>query len=1083
MKKHILFGLIMGLASVNSFAKDSEETKPIFTSGQVGALTFREIGPALTSGRIADMVVNPTNTNQWYIAAASGGVWKTENAGVTFSPIFDGEGSYSIGCITLDPSNPHTIWVGTGENNNQRSVAYGDGVYRSLDGGKSWKNMGLENSEHIGMIKVHPANSNVVYVAAYGPLWSAGGDRGLYKTTDGGENWELILEIDEHTGINEIHLDPQNPDVMYATAHQRRRHVYTYISGGPGSAIYKTTDGGENWRKLTSGLPGVNMGRIGMAVSPVNSDVLYAIIEAEDGKGGFFRSTDRGESWNKQNDYVTSGNYYQELYCDPNDIHKVFFMDTWAHVSYDGGKTIKKLGEENKHVDNHCMWINPENTNHYLMGCDGGLYQTFDNAKTWAFFPNLPITQFYRVAVDRAVPFYNVYGGTQDNFSLGGPSQTDKNSGIDNYDWFVTNEGDGFESQVDPEDPNIVYAQAQYGWLVRFDKQTGETVGIKPTPPKGEAYRWNWDAPLLISPHNNKTLYFAANKVFKSTDRGNSWKVISDDLTQQIDRNKLPVMGQVWSVDAVMKNKSTTIYGNLVALHESPVKEGLVYVGSDDGLVHVTTNGGDSWTKLSGFSGVPANTYVNDLKASKHDENVVYAAFNNHKNGDFKPYLFKSTNQGKSWTAISNNLPERGSIYSIAEDHKNPNLLFVGTEFGVFFTHDGGTNWTQLKSGLPTIAIRDIAIQEDENDLVLATFGRGFYVLDDYTPLRSISEEVTDKKAHIYPISDAVIYAERSKYGYGGTGFQGASFWNAKNPEIGATFTYYVKEAPKTLKAQRQAREKDLYKEKEAIPYPSSDELLAEDREEKPYLLFIIKDANGDEVRRITKAASSGMKRLTWDGRTTAFGNVNTKGEPLTKSSAAYWAMPGNYTVSMYQSVDGKLEMLVENEAFNLLSLNQNTLLVPAGDKIAFQKDLEQLRKRVSATARFANTLATQINEAKAAVRNTPNVPISTLEELRAMEYRLLDINLVLNGNSSLSKREFETEPGIQDRVGTAIWNNYYNMQATTGIQRMDYNIAKQEIEPVIDELKTLRSELNQIKGNLNSLGVPELSGQYPQLD
>jgi len=1083
MKKHIILGSLLGLISLSVTAKETEEEKPLFTSSQVSALKFREIGPALTSGRIADLIVNPENTSQWYIAAASGGVWKTNNAGATFSPIFDGQGSYSIGCVTMDPSNPHTIWVGTGENNNQRSVAYGDGLYRSPDGGKSWKNMGLKNSEHIGMIRVHPDNSNVVYVAAYGPLWSKGGDRGLYKTTDGGETWDLILEVDEHTGINEIHLDPRNPQVMYATAHQRRRHVFTYISGGPGSAIYKTTDGGANWRKLKSGLPGVNMGRIGMAVAPANPDVLYAIIEAEDDKGGFFRSTDRGESWHKQNDYVTSGNYYQELICDPHDVNKVFSMNTYCHVTYDGGKTIKKLGEKNKHVDNHCMWINPTNTDHYLMGCDGGLYQTYDNAKTWSYFPNLPITQFYRVAVDNAKPFYNVYGGTQDNFSLGGPSQTDKNSGIDNYDWFVTNEGDGFESQIDPSEPNIVYAQAQYGWLVRFDKQSGETVGIKPSPAKGEAYRWNWDAPLLISPHDHKTLYFAANKVFKSTDRGNSWSVISDDLTQQIDRNTLPVMDQVWSADVVMKNKSTSIYGNLVALHESSVTQGLLYVGSDDGLVHRSDDGGGSWSKLSGFSGVPANTYVNDLKASQHDEQVVYAVFNNHKNGDFKPYIYKSTNKGNSWVSISANLPERGSIYSLAEDHVDPNLLFVGTEFGLFFTNDGGQNWTQLKSGLPTIAVRDIAIQEEENDLVLGTFGRGFFVLDDYTPLRTISEEVTEKKAHFYPITDGLIYAERSKYGYGGTGFQGANFWSAKNAPMGVTFTYNLKEAPKTLKAKRQKAEKELYKNKEAIPYPSADELVAEDNEEKPYLLFVIKDANGNEVRRISEKAKAGMSRLTWEGRTTSYADIDTKKEPITNADAAYLALPGDYSVSLYQSVDGIIESLVQDQPFKLKALNQNTLLADAGEKEAFQKEIEQLRKRVNATRRFAKTLKTQVKEAKAAVRNTPNVPLTHLTALRDMEATLLDLDIKMNGNGSLSKREFETEPGITERIGLTVWNNYYNTQATTGIQRMDFDIAKAEIEPVITQLKMLRNELDEIKGSLTDLGVPELSGQYPKLD
>ena len=756
MKKLLLMVLCFaftGLMAQKNKNKDKAESadKSKLKSSVLSGLKFRNVGPAVTSGRVIDFAVNPENPFEFYVAAASGGVWKTTDNGTNFTPIFDRQSSYSIGCITLDPSNPHTVWVGTGENNGQRSIAYGDGVYRSDDGGKTWKNMGLKNSEHIGKIVVHPDNSDVVYVAAQGPLWASGGDRGLYKTTDGGKTWNKILEISENTGVNEVLLDPRNPDVMYASAWQRRRHVFTFISGGPESAIYKSTDGGENWNKIKNGLPAVDLGRIGLAISPVNPDYVYAIVEASNGKGGFFRSTNRGGSFQKMSGFATSGNYYQEIIPDPVDVNRVYAMDTWSKVTHDGGKTFVPFGDKNKHVDHHAIWINPKNNNHFMIGCDGGIYTTYNNGKSWRFHANLPITQFYKVALDNASPFYNIYGGTQDNFSLGGPARTTNGAGIVNADWFVTNGGDGFESQADPKDPNIIYAQAQYGWLVRYDKQSGQKVFIQPQPGKDEAaYRWNWDAPLLISPHSNTRLYFAANKLFRSEDRGNTWKAISDDLTRQIDRNKLPVMGTTWSVDAVAKNRSTTIYGNIVALDESPKKEDLIYVGTDDGLIQITENSGESWTKVASFPGVPEKTYVNMLLASQHDENVVYAAFNNHKNGDFKPYLFKSTDKGQSWTSISSNLPTRGSVYSIAEDHENSNLLFAGTEFGLFFSVDGGQKWTQLKAGLPTIAIRDIAIQRRENDLVLASFGRGFYVLDDYSPLRTLSEEMLDKEAHLF---------------------------------------------------------------------------------------------------------------------------------------------------------------------------------------------------------------------------------------------------------------------------------------------------------------------------------------------
>jgi len=515
---------------------------------KLDALAFRAVGPALTSGRVADLAINPLNPDEWYVAAASGGVWKTTNHGLTFEPLFDDQGSYSIGCITLDPSNSHTVWVGTGENNNQRSVAYGDGVYKSTDGGSSWTNVGLKASEHIGMIAVHPKNSNIVWVAAYGPLWSSGGERGIYKTTDGGTTWRRVLNVSEHTGFNEVHLDPRNPNILFATAHQRRRHVHTYVSGGPESGLWRSEDGGETWSEVKNGIPGGDKGRLSLAISPVNPDLHYLMVEGH----GTYRSTNRGASYSKRSDHATSGNYYVELIASRSDANTLYSMDTYVQWSEDGGATFKRLGEKNKHVDNHAFWQNPSNPKHLILGCDGGIYETWDHGQAWHYKENLPITQFYRVSVDNAEPFYGIYGGTQDNFSLGGPSRTINDRGIVNSDWYVTQTGDGFESQIDPSDPNIVYAQAQYGGLQRFDKKSGEGVPIKPIEPAGgKAWRWNWDAPLLISPHDSKTLYFAANVVFKSTNRGNSWTAISGDLSRQLDRHLIPVMGKIQGLDAI----------------------------------------------------------------------------------------------------------------------------------------------------------------------------------------------------------------------------------------------------------------------------------------------------------------------------------------------------------------------------------------------------------------------------------------------------------------------------------------------------------------------------------------------------
>ena len=627
------------------------EKKGGMTAETFTGLQFRSIGPAVASGRAAAFAVNPKNHAEYYVAVASGGVWKTVNDGTTWTPVFDGEGSYSIGWITLDPNDASVVWVGTGESNSQRSVSYGDGVYRSDDGGKSWKNLGLKKSEHIGRIVVDPRDGKVVYVAAEGPLWGPGGERGLYKTTDGGKTWNAILTISENTGVVDVAFDPSNADILYAAAYQRRRHVYTFIDGGPESAIYKSTDAGATWNKLKSGLPTEDMGRIGIAVSPVDPNVVYATIEAANQKGGIFRSTDKGATWERRNEFDQGAMYYGQVVPDPKNVDRIYVMNTFLRASDDGGKTLRKVNERNHHIDNHAVWIDPNNTDHCLVGSDGGVAETYDDFKNWRFKANLPTVQFYDIAADNAFPFYNVCGGTQDNFSWCGPSRTKNLNGIMNSDWYVTTDGDGFHSQVDPEDPTTVYAESQYGVAVRFDTRSGENVVIQPQEGKGEPpLRWNWDSPLIISPHSHTRVYFAANKLFRSDDRGDTWKAISGDLTRQIDRNMLPVMGKVWGPDAVAKNTSTSFYGNIVALAESPKQENLIYVGTDDGLIQITSDSGGTWNKYDKFPGVPEKTYVSRLAGSHYDAGTVFAAFDNHKNEDFKPYLLKSTDKGKTWT-------------------------------------------------------------------------------------------------------------------------------------------------------------------------------------------------------------------------------------------------------------------------------------------------------------------------------------------------------------------------------------------------------------------------------------------------
>ena len=1063
----IVFALAFASAAATQ-QEEQEDSVPQLNSGLLSALEFRNIGPALMSGRIGDIAVDPRDRSTWYVAVSSGGVWKTTNAGVTFRPIFDGEGSYSIGTVAVDPNNSLVVWVGSGENNSQRSVAYGDGVYKSIDGGRSFRNVGLKNSEHIGMIRIDPRSSDVVYVAAQGPLWAPGGDRGLYKTTDGGETWEKVLDVSENTGVSEVHFDPRNPDVVYAVAYQRRRHVWTLIDGGPESGIYKSSDAGTTWKKINRGLPGGDKGRIGMAVSPIDPDVLYAIVEATADNGGVFRSEDAGEHWSKQSSYVsTSGQYYQEIVADPHKFDRLYSLDTYTMVSEDGGKTFERLGEEWKHVDNHALYIDPHDGEHLIIGCDGGLYESFDRGQSYRFFPNLPVTQFYRVAVDYDTPFYNVYGGTQDNNTQGGPSRTNNEHGIRNSDWFITVGGDGFGPAVDPEDANIVYSQWQHGGLIRYDRRTGEQLDIKPQEAKdGPPLRWNWDSALLISPHSHTRLYFAAQILFRSDDRGDSWRAISPDLTRNMDRNTLPVLGRIWSVDAVAKNRSTSFYGTIVSVSESPLVEGLIYVGTDDGLIQVTEDGGQTWRKIDRLPGVPEMTYVNDLEASQFDPNTVFAVLNNHKRGDFKPYVLKSQNRGRSWTSITGDLPERGSAYTIVQDHVAENLLFAGTEFGIFVTLDGGQKWIQMKSGLPIIAIRDLVIQRRENDLVAASFGRGFYVLDDYTPLREVSAPMLQQDARIFPIKKAWMYIEASPLGGGEKASQGADFFTADNPPFGATFTYYLRESLKTRERERQDRERRLARDGQDTPYPTWEALKAEDREENPAVTLVVRDEAGNVVRRIDGSTSSGMHRATWDFRYPGYTSRGGRG-PM--------AVPGRYTVSIEKRVDGVVTELASAMPFDVEPLGMASL--PPADRaavLAFQRQTGDLQRAVMGTTAAASDAADRITALEQVVEVWPAADPALREEARALELRLMDLRERLTGEPTMARRSEPAMPGIVDRVQTVIGGHWSTTSAPTETHRRSYEIAVEEFSGIYDDLRQLiEQDLPALEDRVEATGAP----------
>ena len=1053
-------------------------------AGTFGVLAARSIGPAFPSGRIVDLAVNPQNTSEYYVAVASGGVWKTVNSGVTFAPIFERYGSFSIGCLRLDPKNPAVVWVGSGENNSQRSVAFGDGVYLSRDGGKNFANMGLKESEHIGMIQVDPRNADVVYAAAQGPLWKAGGDRGLYKSTNGGVTWRPVLQISENTGVNEVHLDPRDPDVLYATAYQRRRHVWTLIDGGPESAVYKSTDAGQTWRKLTNGLPGGDKGKIGLAISPVNPDVVFAIVEAAE-DGGVYRSTDRGETWTKRSGYMsTSPQYYQELICDPKNGDRVYSMDTFIHVSDDGGASFRGLGEPDKHVDNHALWIDPANTQHLIVGCDGGLYDTFDRGANWRHTSSLPIVQYYRVTVDNSKPFYYVYGGTQDNNTHGGPSRTTDRVGIANEDWFVTVGGDGFESAVDPEDPNIVYSESQDGGLVRYDRASGEEVDIKPKEKDGQKpFVFNWDTPIAVSHHKHTRLYMAGNFLLRSEDRGDSWEVISGDLTRGLDRNQLKVMDVIQKPEAIAKHASTSIFGNSTAFSESPKQDGLLYVGTDDGLVHVTEDGGKTWRKIENFPVVPEMTYVAGLTASHLDADVVFAAFENHKRGDFAPYLMRSDDRGRTWKSIAGDLPSRGMVYCVAQDHVKPELLFAGTEFGCFYTLDGGTKWVKV-AGLPTIAVPDIEIQRRENDLAIATFGRGFYVLDDYTPLRELKPGMLDEAGFIFPVKTALSYVERARLGgtYG-RGSAGATLYAAKNPPLGATFTYYIKDKVKTLKEKRKEAEKGP-----DWKYPTLDEFRAEDRQVAPEAMLTIKNAKGEVVRRMTVPRDAGMHRVTWNLRYPETDPVrfsSAEKAPWDLQDAGVLAPPGEYTVQLSTLTDGAWKEVGAAQNFKVEDLNLATLAAKGNAreaKFTFDQKVSELSRAILGANGVLGEIDQRLNLLRKAVAESPKADAAMIVRIDAAKARVTAIRDVLSGDPTYGRRGVAGPPSIFGRVLGMEGSLAYTTQPPTGTQREQYEIAAREFEKVLADLKSLATgEVAEIERVLEGAQAPWTAGRLPE--
>lgn len=1062
----LLFFLCVGFTSMVTAQKMTEQT--------FQGLKLRNVGPAFTSGRIADIAIHPQNENVWYVAVGSGGVWKTTNSGTTWKPLFDKQKSYSIGAITVDPNNPHTVWVGTGENVGGRHVAFGDGVYVSYDDGASWKNMGLKNSEHISKIIVHPKDSNIIWVVSQGPLWTSGGERGVFKSVDGGNTWKRTLGDNQWIGATDMVIDPRDPKVLYAATWQRHRTVAGYLGGGPGSGLHKSTDGGETWIKLKKGIPGSNLGKIGLAISPFNPDVIYAAIELDRKKGGLFMSTNRGASWTKQSNAVSGGtgpHYYQELYASPHHEGKLFLMNNYVQISDDHGKTFYTMNERNKHVDSHAMAFKKSDPNYVLFGTDGGLYESFDLTKSWKFIRNLPITQYFKVAVDDSKPFYKIYGGTQDNGSHGGPSNTIYSDGIANSDWWKTLGADGHQSAIEPGNPNITYGEFQQGALWRIDQTTKETVFIQPQGMDGDPFeRFNWDAPILVSPHNPKRLYFASQRVWRSDNRGDDWTAISKDLTLNQERMTIPYFGKQQSWDNPWDVGAMSNYNTITSLSESPKEEGLIYAGTDDGIIQTTEDGGKTWRKsmLNSIKGLDHVPFVNDVRADLFDANVVYAAVDNHKYGVYKPYILKSTNKGKSWKIINGDLPQRTLIWRLVQDHINKDLIFAATEYGIYFTYNGGSNWVKLKGGVPTISFRDITIQRREEDLVGASFGRGFFILDDINALRNFNLSVMKQEATLFPIKDALWYGQASR-----VGSQGDAEYKAPNAPFGARFTYYMAKKVESLKDKRKKREKTN------TNFPGWDALETEKNQDGPSILLIIKDDKGNIVNTVRGTNRKGFNRVNW-----RLNYPNKGGERLNQSgdgigTGNIMVTPGNYTATLVKRVDGVTTVLQEPKAFKVVPLNDGALPRKSYDDMnSFRDDVLAFQQDLLATNVMMDNQMQKIGAMKRAANKTTAPNDEILKDINVVRIQLLAIQKELRGHPVKREIGERSHPTANDGRGIA-WRAFGNTYGPTGNHKNLLKRVKSQLVRVKSKLRNVAEmTIPVIERKLQAAGAPWIEGQ-----
>jgi len=986
-------------------------------------ITRRDIGPVFMSGRVTDFAVYEADPAIFYVASASGGLLKTVNGGNTWENVFDSQATVSIGDIAINPTDPNVIWVGTGEANNRQSSSWGDGIYKSVDGGKTWKNMGLRDSQHIGRIIVDPQDTDIVYVAAVGRLWGANKERGVFKTADGGITWQHVLAINENTGANDLIMDPANSKVLIASAYSRRRTGFGFNGGGPDSGIYKSTDAGRTWRKITGGLPGGDTGRIGLDFYRRDSNIAYAIVENRD--GGVFRSEDKGETWARVNSLNPRPMYFSQIRVDPNDPQRIYVNGVDLHISDDGGKTFRDDGSTEVHLDHHAFWINPANSRHLIDGNDGGVWVSRDRSRSWEHLNNYPIGQFYAIDVDMQQP-YHIYGGMQDNASWGGPSSVRDRQGIANEHWYQMLSCDGMFTVVDPLDGNFIYTNCQNGRIVRYDRKSGERKSIMPQAEAGQPpLRWNWTAPIVVSAHDKRTLYTAAQRVFKSTDRGQTWTTISPDLTYNLNRDEMPIMGVPGRDITLARNDGMSSFGNITALAESPRRAGLLYGGTDDGNIQVSRDDGASWSSVaSRVPGVPKLIYVSRITPSAFAEGTVYAAFDGHRSDDVKPWVYASTDFGETWRSISTNLPN-GSVYVIKEDLKNQNLLYAGTEFGLYVSVDRGASWSRWK-GMPTVAVYDLVIHPRDNDLILATHGRSIMVFDDITPLQQLTPAALSAASHVFEVGPAVQYIPNES-GW----FLGGRSFRAPNRALGSFVNYHLRAGAK------------------------------ED------VAIVISDAAGNVVRRLNGPKTAGMHRVAWDLRAEPIGPATTGlAGAMVLTNLGPFVLPGEYRVQV--TIDGRAETKTAR-------VNPDPLVqITDADRETLYKTLVALtdmQRTATAAAEAAIKLDDEMTSIGGALKKQANVPAAIASAGAALAKQVTDLRTAIAGRPGQGGGGGGGGGGVQP-----VRNRINSLKSDViGSQSLPTRVQTSEVEVV-------RQLLSDLVGQVNTVISSSLPGLYKQM-